>query len=114
MPIPLRYEVTARGWFARMDEPDAAVCLHAKVEDMTLQIVLPMVKSRGGDYAQVCEDLELGRTLEHVDSGTHHARVHVDIPLGGAKVPVTGEGHDDLGADAAVRELGDEPATTAV
>ena len=45
---------------------------------------------------------------------SQHFVVDVDVALGGAEVLVTGEGHDDLGAHAAVGEFGDERAPPAV
>ena len=49
---------------------------------------------------------------EHLDGCPHQIVIHFYIPLGGGQVLVPGQLHDDLRADARVRQLGDEPAPT--
>lgn len=53
-------------------------------------------------------------SLQQLDGAAHHVVAHVDIALGGGQVPMTGQRHDDLGADTGMGELGDEPAATAM
>ncbi len=50
----------------------------------------------------------------NLHSRSFHLVIHEYVALRGAEVLVPGKLHDDLGRDAAVRELGDEAAPPAV
>ena len=50
----------------------------------------------------------------NLDSRPFHFIVNMDVALRRAEVLVPGQLHDDLGRDAAVGELGDEAAPSAV
>jgi hypothetical protein len=54
------------------------------------------------------------RVSHNLHGRTLHLIIHVDISLGCAEVLVPGKLHDRLGRDAAVGELGNETASSAV
>ena len=79
----------------------------SKREDRNLQRWLFEMPDRDMDGGQAFLLCQLNCLAQHFV-------VDVDIALRRAEVLVTGERHDDLGADAAVGELGDERPPAAV